>query len=249
MIINESLAMTKKTEKKIEKKVEKKTEKKPAKKVTLKKTTAKKATADKKTEKKGTVDKTISVTTLKKIDSKLTSTKEELESQVEGLSAKVKKMGKKSGKKAFKLLKELDENYQKRLANLQTEFEERLASLSTVKNKVLELLPNVLAEKISSNESGTVKSAKPVKVIDKTPVSKPQPKATIKTPTIASIKGIGPVMQKKLAEQGITILEDIADTPESKIETLKQFEKERGFDTWEAQAKLLLANNAIKGSS
>jgi predicted flap endonuclease-1-like 5' DNA nuclease len=247
MIINESLAMTKKTEKK----VEKKTEKKPAKKVTLKKTTAKKATADKKTEKKGTVDKTISVTTLKKIDSKLTSTKEELESQVEGLSAKVKKMGKKSGKKAFKLLKELDENYQKRLANLQTEFEERLASLSTVKNKVLELLPNVLAEKISSNESGTgtVKSAKPVKVIDKTPVSKPQPKATIKTPTIASIKGIGPVMQKKLAEQGITILEDIADTPESKIETLKQFEKERGFDTWEAQAKLLLANNAIKGSS
>ena len=63
----------------------------------------------------------------------------------------------------------------------------------------------------------------------------------IKTATIASVKSIGPVMQKKLAEKGITTLDDIANTPKSKVAALKQFEKERGFNTWEEQAKALLA--------
>lgn len=214
--------MTKKIEKKIEKKAEKK------------------ASVKKKTGEKVADDKIISVATLKKIDSKLTSTKENLESQVEDLNAQVKKISKKSSKKALKLLKELDESYHKRLVNLQTEFEERLASLSTVKDKVLELLPNVLAEKISSTETGTSRSVKSVKVINKTPVSKLRPKAAIKKPTVASIKGIGPVMQKKLAEAGIMTLEDIANTPKSKMEILKQFEKQRGFNTWKEQAKTLL---------
>lgn len=218
----ESLKMTKKIEKKIEKKAEKK------------------ASVKKKTGEKVADDKIISVATLKKIDSKLTSTKENLESQVEDLNAQVKKISKKSSKKALKLLKELDESYHKRLVNLQTEFEERLASLSTVKDKVLELLPNVLAEKISSTETGTSRSVKSVKVINKTPVSKLRPKAAIKKPTVASIKGIGPVMQKKLAEAGIMTLEDIANTPKSKMEILKQFEKQRGFNTWKEQAKTLL---------
>lgn len=218
----ECLAMTKKIDKKIEKK------------------TVKKASAKKKTSKKVTEDKNVSASTLKKIDSKRMSTKEELESQVEDLSLQVKKMGKKSGKKALKLLKELDDSYHRRLANLQTEFEERLASLSTMKDKVLELLPNILAEKISSTESGTSKSVKSEKFINKTPASKPRPKAAIKTPSVASIKGIGPVMQKKLAEAGITTLDDIANTPKVKIETLKQFETQRGFNTWKVQAKALL---------
>lgn len=222
----ESLAMTKKTENKTENKTEKKT--------------AKKVTAKKKTAKKLTEDKTVSATTLKKIDNKIMSTKEDLESQVEDLSAQVKKLSKKSGKKALKLLKELDDSYHRRLVNLQTEFEERLASLSTMKGKVLELLPNVLAEKISSTESGISRSDKSVKVINKTPVSKPRPKAAIKKLTVASIKGIGPVMQIKLAEAGIMTLEDIANTPKSKIGILEQFEKQRGFNTWKEQAKALL---------
>jgi predicted flap endonuclease-1-like 5' DNA nuclease len=228
----ESLAMTKKTENKAEKKT--------AEKKTAEKKTAKKVTAKKKTAKKVTEDKTVSASTLKKIDSKLMSTKEDLESQVEDLSAQVKKISNKSGKKALKLLKELDDSYHRRLVNLQTEFEERLASLSTMKDNVLELLPNVLAEKISSTESGTSKSVKSVNVINKTPVSKPLPKAAIKKPTVASIKGIGPVMRKKLAEAGIMTLEDIANTPKSKTGTLKQFEKQRGFNTWKEQAKALL---------
>jgi predicted flap endonuclease-1-like 5' DNA nuclease len=197
----------------------------------------------KKTAKKTTADKTISDEVLKQINSKLTSTKNSLENQVEDLSVQVKKLGKKSGKKALKLFKALDENYHRKLVILQDEFEERLASLSTIQDKVLELLPNVVAEKFTSTKSGTAKSAKPVKLTNKKPVSKPRPKATIKTPTIASINSIGPVMQKKLAEKGITTLEDIANTPKNKTQTLKQFENERGFNTWKEQAKALLAGN------
>jgi predicted flap endonuclease-1-like 5' DNA nuclease len=216
----------------------KKTEKKTAKKVSVKKKAGKKLAKD----------RIISVATLKKIDSKLTSTKESLENQVEDLNAQVKKVSKKSSKKASKLLKELDESYHRRLVNLQTEFEEQLASLSTVKDKVLELIPNVLTGKINSNESETAKSAQSEKVIHKTPTTKPQPRSANKTSTISSIKSIGPVMQKKLAAKGFTTLDDIANTPKSKIESLKKFQKERGFDTWEKQAKVLLASNSIKAS-
>lgn len=202
----------------------------------------------KKTEKKTKEDKSVSAETLKKINSRLTSTKEDLENQVEELSAKVKKLSKKSGKKASKLLKKLDESYHRRLVHLQTELEEGLASLSTVQDKVLERLPNVLSEKSSSTKSSSTKSVaakstKSVKPKVKTPVSKPLAKTAIKKPSIASIKGIGPVMQKKLAEKGITTLEDIANTPKSKIDALKQFESDRGFNTWKAQAKTLLAGS------
>jgi predicted flap endonuclease-1-like 5' DNA nuclease len=214
---------------------------------TMTKKTEKK-TAKKKNTSKIEVNKISSATKLQQIDSKLTPTKENLESQVEDLSAQVKILSKKSGKKALKLLKKLDENYHRKLANLQTEFEERLASLSKMKGKVLKSLPKVLSEKISSNESVSDKSAKPVNVIHKTPVLKPQPKAAIKTTSVASIKSIGPVMQKKLADKGISTLDDIANTPKNKIELLKQFAKERGFSTWKEQAKSLLADNEMKDS-
>jgi predicted flap endonuclease-1-like 5' DNA nuclease len=63
-----------------------------------------------------------------------------------------------------------------------------------------------------------------------------------KAPTIASISGIGPVTQKKLADAGFTSLEDLANTPKSKIEALKQFEKTKGFTTWKTKAQALLNN-------
>lgn len=199
---------------------------------------------------KATKDKSSS--SLEVINSKLTETKKDLENQVEDLSIQVKKLGKKSGNKALKMLQQLDESYQARLLSLQAEFEEGLATLSKVHDKVLERIPEVVAEKITSIESGIAKSIQSVTTTTKktatkprakvaTKVSKPKPKAAPKKPTIASIKGIGPVMQKKLAGKGITSLEDIANTPKSKIEVLKQFENERGFNTWKEQAKGLLA--------
>jgi predicted flap endonuclease-1-like 5' DNA nuclease len=200
----------------------------------------------KKTEKKTTEDKFISAATLNIINSKLMSTKKDLENQVEDLSAQVKKLSKKPKKQALKLLKKLDEGYQKKLVDLQTEFEERLALLSKVQDKVLERLPKVVAEKIMSTENDIAESIKTVKFLHKKPASEPLPKisakVSAKAPTIASIKGIGPVMQKKLAEKGIITLDDIAHTPSNKIETLKEFEKQRGFNTWKEQAMALLVD-------
>ena len=200
----------------------------------------------KKTQNKVTEDKSISAATLKIINNKLMSTKKDLEDQVEDLSAQVKKLSKKSGKQALKLLKKVEDGYNSKLEDLQTEFEERLASLSKVQDKVLERLPNVVAEKIISTETGIAEKLKAIKLTNKKPVTKPvtkpRPKPAMKKSSIASIKGIGPVMQKKLAEKGITTLDDIANTPKSKIEVLRQFEKERGFSTWNEQAKGLLAN-------
>jgi predicted flap endonuclease-1-like 5' DNA nuclease len=219
-----------------------------------------KKTLKKKTAKKVSEGKTLSASTLKKIENKLTNTKEDLESQVEDLSAQVEKVSKKSAKKASKLFKKLDESYRQRLVKLQAEFEARLGSLLAVKNKVLNQLPNILSEKNSKAEITTqsktegsiIKSAKPALQKDKKPVSKPQPKVANNTSTprpktvtkplsIASINSIGPVMQKKLAAKDITTLDDIANTPKSKAAVLKQFEKERGFNTWKEQAKALLA--------
>jgi predicted flap endonuclease-1-like 5' DNA nuclease len=194
-----------------------------------------------KTAKKVTEDKILSAKTLKKIDSKLMSTKEELENQVEDLSSQVKKLSKKSGKKALKLLKKLDASYHRRLVHLQSEFEEGLASLSKVQDTVLERLPNFFSDKSNSTTSKTAKSTKAANLEVKTPVSKPRPKVAIKKSNLSLIKGIGPVMEKKLAEEGITTLSDIANTPRSKIDVLKKFEKERGFNTWKEQAKALLA--------
>tara|TARA_R110002167_G_scaffold298655_1_gene502992 strand:+ start:2108 stop:2725 length:618 start_codon:yes stop_codon:yes gene_type:complete len=192
-----------------------------------------------KKEAKKTTKKSISDAALKKINRKLISTKNALENQVEDLSLQVKKLGKKSGKKALKLFNELDANYHRKLVDLQDEFEERLASLSSMQDKVVELM----TEKVTTTKSATAKLSKPVKPTKTKPKSTPQPKAAIKTATIASINSIGPVMQKKLAEKGITTLDDIANTPKDKIQILKQFENERGFSTWEGQAKTLLADS------
>ena len=215
----------------------------------------------KKTQKKVMENKLISAATLKMINSKLMSTKKDLEEQVENLSAQVKNLSKKSGKKALKLLKKVEDGYHNKLVDLQTEFEERLASLSKVQDKVLERLPNVVAEKTISTETGIVEAFDAIKLTGKKPVtnpvikpalkskdkvavklSKPRSKMAIKKPSIASIKSIGPVMQKKLAEKDITTLDDIANTPKEKVEVLKQFEKERGFGTWNEQAKALLSD-------
>jgi predicted flap endonuclease-1-like 5' DNA nuclease len=209
--------------------------------------TKKTAKKTEKTEKKISENQSISAATFKIINSKLMSTKKDLEDQVEDLSAQVKKLSKKSAKQALKLLKKVEDGYQSKLVDLQTEFEERLASLSKVQDKVLERLPNLVAEKIISTETGIAEKLQAIKLTNKMPVTKPvlksQAKAAIKKSSIASIKGIGPVMQKKLAQKGITTLDDIANTPKSKIEVLKQFEKERGFSTWNEQAKGLLADS------
>jgi hypothetical protein len=50
------------------------------------------------------------------------------------------------------------------------------------------------------------------------------------------------VIQKQLAAAGFTSLEDLANTPQSKTNALKQFEKTRGFNTWKPEAQALLGS-------
>lgn len=192
---------------------------------------------------------------LKEINAKLKSTQKDLQKQVDDLTSQVKTLSKDPGKPARKLIKKIEKSYHKKVAKLQDEFDERMESVIKLQDKVIAQLPKELAEKLHLKESSQAKPAKKASKSTKAPAAKakktttakpktakPRAAKTTKAPTIASINGIGPVVQKKLAEAGFTTLEDLANTPANKIEALKQFEKTRGFNTWKEKAQALLNN-------
>jgi len=196
-------------------------------------------TTSNKSEKKA-LKKTPVTPLLKEVKNKLKSTRKELQKQVDELTSQVKTLRKKSSKSAKKLIKQLDKKYQKKTNKLQNEVDERLESLRNLQQKMVAQLPDELMEKLHLKEHGTAKAITPVKK------ARPRkPRVSNKVPTIASINGIGPVMQKQLASAGFATLEDLANTPESKTSALKQFEKTRGFDTWQKQAKELLEGQKV----
>ena len=185
---------------------------------------------------------------LKEINAKLKATQKDLQKQVDDLTSQVKTLSKDPGKPARKLIKKIEKSYHKKVAKLQDEFDERMESVLKLQDKVIAQLPKELAEKLNLKESSKAKPAKkaskstkaPAAKAKKTTTAKPKAAKATKAPTIASINGIGPVVQKKLAEAGFTTLEDLANTPASKAEALKQFEKTRGFNTWKEKAQALL---------
>jgi predicted flap endonuclease-1-like 5' DNA nuclease len=187
---------------------------------------------------------------LEDINAKLKLSQKELQRQVDELRSQVKVLSKDTGKTAGKLIKKMDKNYRKKLAQLHNEFDERMESVHKAQDKIIGQLPTELVEKLHLKASNVVK-----------PATKASKKATVKvdgknieklktvakttkstTPTIASIKGIGPVLQKKLADAGFTSLEDLANISASKTEALKPFEKNRGSTTWQQEAQALLDN-------
>lgn len=192
---------------------------------------------------------------LGEINAKLKSSQKDLQKQVDDLRSQVKSLSKNPGKSARKLIKKIDKNYHKKLTRLQKDFHERMESVHKIQDKVIAQLPTELAERLHLKASsakkppnkaskrakakGSDEMASQPKVEAKTVILKTVPMAL----TIASIKGIGPVIQKKLAAAGFTSLEDLANTPTTKIEALKLFEKARGFDTWQKEAQVLLDKN------
>ena len=196
-------------------------------------------------------DKSKGETMLKEINAKLKSTQKDLQKQVDDLTSQVKTLSKDPSKPARKLIKKIEKGYHKKVAQLQDEFDERMESVLKMQDKVIEQLPKELADKLNLKTSSPAKKAPksspkaPASKAKKATAAKPKtakPRAARapKAPTIASINGIGPVVQKKLAEAGFTTLEDLANTPASKVEALKQFEKTRGFNTWKEKAQALL---------
>jgi predicted flap endonuclease-1-like 5' DNA nuclease len=199
-------------------------------------------------------DKVKGKSMLEDINTKLKSSQKELQKQVDELKSQVKTLSKDSGKTAGKLIKKIDKNYHKKLAQLHNEFDERMKSVHKVQDKIIGQLPTELVEKLHLKASNVVKPTKKtskkatVTVNDKSPekpktvAKKTKSKTLPKAPTIASIKGIGPVNQKKLADAGFISLEDLANIPASKTEALKPFEKIKGFTTWQQEAQALLDN-------
>jgi predicted flap endonuclease-1-like 5' DNA nuclease len=195
---------------------------------------------------------------LEELNAKLKLSQKDLQKRVNKLGSQVKSLSKDSGKTSRKLIKKIENNYHKKLAQLQKEFDVRLASVHKIQDKVIAQLPTELAERLHLKDSRAVKPPKKtskkaaVKVDEQKPTKQKteakaaantaKPKPGPKAPTIASINGIGPVTQKRLAEAGFTSLEDLANTPSSKAEALKEFEKTKGFSTWKQNAQALLDN-------
>ncbi|MFT4938379.1 MAG: putative flap endonuclease-1-like 5' DNA nuclease [Paraglaciecola sp.] len=188
---------------------------------------------------------------LEEINSKLKSGQKDLQKQVDELTAQVKNLSNDPSKTARKFIKVIEKSYHKKLAQLQKDFDKRMVAVHKLQDKVIAHLPTELAERLHLKTNSPTKSVKKPSKAAKTPVVKINKRGTVKPetvtvarapkkPTIASINGIGPVTHKKLVEAGFTSLEDLANTPASKTEALKQFEKTKGFNTWQKEAQALL---------
>ena len=178
---------------------------------------------------------------LEEINAKLKSSQNDLQKQVDELTSQVKTLSKDPSKTARKLFKSIEKSYHEKVAQLQNDFDKRMESVQKIQDNVIAQLPKKLAEKLNLKSSSPAKSpVKPAKTAKAT-AAKAKKSTAAKTPTIASINGIGPVMQKKLAAAGFTRLEDLANTPASKATALKQFDRSRGFNNWTKEAQALLA--------
>ena len=155
-----------------------------------------------------------------KIDKKLNLDNDKLQKQVSELTEQIKEQSKQSEREVAELLKTLDNSFNEKIRKLQLDFDKRFDNLVTTQKTT---------------------TAQATKSVSKPPVNKT--KVETKAPTIASLKGVGPVTQNNLAKAGFTTLKQIANPAASKIEALQLFKNIRGFDTWQDQATTLLGLN------
>ena len=187
-------------------------------------------------------DKSKGNSILEEINAKLKSSQKDLQKQVDQLTSQVKTLSKEPGKTARKLLNTIEKEYHKKVAQLQNDLDKRMVSVMKIQDRAIAQLPTELAEKLhlkasSAAKTATVKVKKQTAAKSKTVPTVPK---VPKKPTMVSITGIGPVTHKKLTEAGITSLEDLANTPKSKVETLQKFERTKGFNNWKKEAQALL---------
>ncbi|WP_158970115.1 hypothetical protein [Paraglaciecola sp. L3A3] len=166
---------------------------------------------------------------LKKIDKKLQSTQQNLQKQIVVLSKKVEKLSTTTNKTVAKLQKKLEHAFNQKLLTIQADFDKRIVDLIAAQEK-----------SASQPVKSVVKKSAPAKP-KVAAINKTKAATAMKKPTIASLTGVGPMTQKKLIAAGITTLEQIAHPTVGTATELKQFEKVRGFNSWQAQAKTLLA--------
>jgi predicted flap endonuclease-1-like 5' DNA nuclease len=184
------------------------------------------------------------------INEKVTTTKQELQKQLDELTTEVKKLRKDPSKQAKKLIKKVEKKYEKQLKKIQQEFDDRLEALLDAKNKIIAQLEDELASRFPSKFPAKAEVPAEVSASNDEPVEK---KAVKKAPAkkgdstkeskpaksdLSAIKGVGPKTVEKLAAAGFSSLEDIVDP--AKADALQAFSKVRGFNTWKEQAAELL---------
>ena len=170
---------------------------------------------------------------LKNVKEQLKVSKKDLIDQVNVLSKEISDFKNKNSSK--KIIKKLEKKYKKEKTNLQKEFNEQIEKLHAIQENLLSHLPKELTQTLN------LKNSNNNKVVKTKPALSNKVAPTRSKNELAAIKGIGPVTLKKLQDAGITTLEDIANTPDNKVEALKSFENTKGFQSWEQQAKDVLS--------
>ncbi|WP_165855153.1 helix-hairpin-helix domain-containing protein [Marinobacter sp. JSM 1782161] len=108
------------------------------------------------------------------------------------------------------------------------------------------------SKKAPAKSSAKPSSKAPAKSSAKAPAAKKAAKPAAKKPAAAKtnavsqtdltkVKGIGPATAKKMQAMGITTIRQIAEPSADEKEKMKQFSSMRGYDSWSAEAKKLLA--------
>lgn len=168
-----------------------------------------------------------------------------------------------------KILEDMDKVREREIKRFQDEFDRRVSEFNDLQRSIFEKLgisskaAEVSEEKVkpAPAKADTVKKAEAApkaKAAPKKPktetAAKPQkaasakpaaakkaaaPKAA-KEPALTKLTGVGPVLAKKMNEAGIKSIKQIASPSDADKEMLKQFEKTKGYEAWQAEAQSLI---------
>ncbi|WP_111496192.1 helix-hairpin-helix domain-containing protein [Marinobacter bohaiensis] len=100
------------------------------------------------------------------------------------------------------------------------------------------------SKKAPAKSSAKPSSKAPAKSSAKAPAAKKPAAAktnAVSQTDLTKVKGIGPATAKKMQAMGITTIRQIAEPSADEKEKMKQFSSMRGYDSWSAEAKKLLA--------
>jgi predicted flap endonuclease-1-like 5' DNA nuclease len=161
------------------------------------------------------------------VSKKLKSTRKDVERQIEDVNDQIQELRKELTKPALKLIDSIERKYEVQLKKMESEYDQRLEALHKTQEKFLNMLPQEISQHLrfaqAKNTQASVKKAA----------------ATVKT-ELDKIKGIGPVLQKKLSDAGIKTLDALTNPSKAQADALEAFKSKRGFDSWKAQAEALL---------
>lgn len=174
--------------------------------------------------------------------SKVGKSKKKKRALLKSLNKKLKSTHKNLTQKIIDLSKQLEElEFQHKssltiaINKLQKQHKKRLSKQKKTFKKQVQMLAENHDDKIRKLKISIIKDLDTAKETEKKPSKKITGKNIIK-PSLASIKGIGPITLKKLNEAGINTLEDLINASQ---ETLHKFKAMRGSASWIEQAKTI----------